>query len=68
MLTSGLFLHLAAVRGCSEILAANVMPLFDYGTRNATLLERVPVGVTTLPSPVVARAGTVVVISVFDTT
>jgi hypothetical protein len=39
-----------------------------YGTWKDTLLESVPLGVTTLTSPVVAPAGTVVVISELDTT
>jgi hypothetical protein len=40
-----------------------------YGTTpKYTLLESVPVGVTTWTEPVVAPVGTVVVISVFDTT
>src|ERR1039458_879490 len=47
------------------------MPLFArlYGiTRKRTLLERVPLGVTTWTFPVVAPAGTVVVIKELDTT
>jgi hypothetical protein len=39
-----------------------------YGTRNGTLLKRVPLGVTTWTSPVEASAGTAVVISELDTT
>jgi hypothetical protein len=39
-----------------------------YGTRNDILLKSVPLGVATWTSPVVAPAGTVVVISEFDTT
>src|ERR1700683_105900 len=38
------------------------------GTMKDTLLESVPLGVTTLTSPVMAPAGTVVVISELDTT
>src|SRR5580704_10430225 len=38
------------------------------GTRKSTLLDSVPPGVTTWTSPVVAPAGTVVVISELDTT
>jgi hypothetical protein len=44
------------------------LSLGAYGTRKGTLLASVPLGVTTLTSPVVAPAGTVVVISVFETT
>jgi len=39
-----------------------------YGTRNATLLESVPLGVTTCTSPLVAPKGTVVLIKYLDTT
>jgi hypothetical protein len=39
-----------------------------YRTINGTLLESVPLGVTTSTSPVVASAGTVVVTSELDTT
>ena len=40
----------------------------SYGTRKATLLESVPMGVTTWIFPLVAPAGTVVVISDAETT
>ena len=39
-----------------------------YGILNATLLLSVPLGVTTLTVPLVAPAGTVVVISELETT
>jgi hypothetical protein len=39
-----------------------------YRTVKATLLERVPPGVTTWTVPLVAPAGTVAVISDFETT
>lgn len=45
-----------------------VKPLICGVTRNTTLLLSVPAGVTTVTLPVVAPAGTVVVISELDTT
>src|ERR1019366_10127521 len=52
-----------------RVLAESAPANWPYGsTRKDTLLESVPLGVTTLTSPVVAPAGTVVVISEPETT
>ena len=50
------------------VLVDSAAATWPYGTRKGTLLESVPLGVTTWTSPVVAPAGTVVVISELDTT
>lgn len=57
------------LRPRARLCARSWRPMFkNYCTWNATLLDRVSVGVVTLIVPVVAVAGTVAVISDAETT
>jgi hypothetical protein len=64
--------HLPDSRNEASVELSSVYPSGKeggpYGTRKDTLLESVPLGVTTLTSPVVAPVGTVAVISELDST
>ena len=53
---------------CRRAGSGGVSGSRPYGTRKGTLLESMPLGVTTVTSPVVAPAGTLVVTSELDTT
>ena len=58
---------MSAAQGCGALMTASSMRIGKggvYSTRNGTLLESVPPGVTTCKAPVVAPVGTVVEIAV----